>query len=113
VHLENIVRDAREPGRLRRFWAAALGAEPIPDDECSRLHLGGDAFLDLCFQPVPDAPSDDPRLHLDLLGGARRLDGAAGRPWVVYADPSGKRVLRARAVRRLTYGAGRRQKSPR
>ena len=103
MHLENIVWDAREPGRLRQFWAAALGADPIPDDDdCSRLHLGGGAFLDLCFQPVPDAPTDPTRLHLDLLGGSRQAAvvdellalgathadiGQGDVPWVVLADP--------------------------
>ena len=105
MHLENIVWDARDPQRLRRFWAAALGADPIPDDtDCSRLQLGGDVWLDLCFQPVPDAPVVGPRLHLDLLGGARQADvveellalgatradiGQGEVPWVVLADPEG------------------------
>jgi len=120
VRLENIVWDARDPGRLRRFWAAALGAEAIPDDDdCSRLRLDGDVWLDLCFQPVPDAPSDPPRLHLDLLGGARqavvvedlialgatRADiGQGDVPWVVLADPEGNPfcVMEERAEYRAT-----------
>ncbi|MFC5066111.1 VOC family protein [Actinomycetospora atypica] len=103
MHLENVVRDARDPELLGRFWAAALGADPF-DGACSRLHLGGGAWLDLCFQPVPDAPTDDPRLHLDLLGGHRQAAvveellalgathadiGQGDVPWVVLADPEG------------------------
>jgi Glyoxalase-like domain len=60
--------------------------------------------LDVCFQRVPDPPSGQPRLHLDLLGGARqtqeveRLLGLGARhldigqrdvPWVVLSDPEG------------------------
>jgi hypothetical protein len=75
VRLENIVWDARDPHRLGRFWAAALGARLItnePDVVEARLRSADDLFLDLCFQPVA-APSDSPsRLHLDLAGGARQ-----------------------------------------
>jgi Glyoxalase-like domain len=120
VHLENIVWDAREPGRLGRFWAAALGADVIPDDaDCSRLHVADDTWLDLCFQPVPDAPTDTPRLHLDLLGGSRQsavVDdllalgathadiGQGDVPWVVLADPEGNPfcVMEERAEYRAT-----------
>jgi hypothetical protein len=120
VHLENVVWDARDPERLRRFWAAALRADPIPDDaDCSRLRLGGDAWFDLCFQPVPDAPTDSPRLHLDLLGGPRQAAvvdellalgathadiGQGDVAWVVLADPEGNPfcVMEERAEYRAT-----------
>ena len=61
-------------------------------------------MLDLCFQRVPEPPFEPPRLHLDLLGGARQtqeverplgpgvrhLDiGQRDVPWVVLADPEG------------------------
>lgn len=61
-------------------------------------------MLDLCFQRVRELPSGAPRLHLDLLGGARRADevdrlvglgarrldiGQGEVPWVVLADPEG------------------------
>lgn len=99
--------DTREPDRLGRFWAAALGAEVItdePDGVEARLRLTDDAFLDLCFPRVA-APSTAPaRLHLDLAGGARAhevvqrlLDLGAERadigqvavPWTVLSDPEG------------------------
>ena len=107
MRLENIVWDARDPQRLGRFWASALGAETITDEPDlveARLHLGDDAFLDLCF-PRVDRPSTSPaRLHPDLSGGAhqqevvqRLLDlgaehadiGQGDVPWVVLADPEG------------------------
>ncbi|MGZ4593135.1 MAG: VOC family protein, partial [Actinomycetes bacterium] len=68
------------------------------------LTIEGGPVLDLCFQRVPEPPFEPPRLHLDLLGGARqtqeveRLLGLGARhldigqrevPWVVVADPEG------------------------
>jgi hypothetical protein len=122
VRLENIVWDARDPRRLGRFWMAALGAESLTDEPDlveARLHLGDDAFLDLCFPRVA-SPSPSPgRLHLDLSGGPRQqavvrrvLDLGAehadvGRgvvPRVVLADPEGNAfcVLEDRAADRDT-----------
>ena len=65
-------------------------------------------MLDLCFQRVPEPPpSEPPRLHIDLLGGAhqaeavdrllglgaRHLDiGQGDVPWVVLADPGAIRA---------------------
>ncbi len=107
MYLENLVFDAVAPQQLGRFWEAALGTERLTDEPAgfeTRLAFGDDAFLDLCFQRVPDAPSDAVRLHLDLLGGTRqaarvdellalgaqRLDiGQGDVPWVVLADPAG------------------------
>lgn len=108
MRLENIVWDARDPQRLGRFWAAALGAEVITDvDEGveARLIFADDFFLDLCFPHVSDPADGIPqRLHLDLVGGAeqdsvvaRLLDlgashadvGQGDVPWVVLADPEG------------------------
>jgi hypothetical protein len=84
-----------------------VGGERLTDEPGifeTRLAVEGGPVLDLCFQPVPDAPSAPPRLHLDLLGGARqaeeveRLLGLGARhvdigqrdvPWVVLADPEG------------------------
>lgn len=118
MHLENIVWDARDPGRLGRFWAAALGAELITDEPDlleARLVLDDDAFLDLCFPRVA-APSTSPaRLHLDLRGGARPREvverllslgaehtdiGQGDVPWTVLADPEGTAfcVLEERAA---------------
>ena len=107
MYLENLVIDAVEPQTLGRFWEAALGSERLTDEPGAfetRLAIEGGPALDLCFQQVPEPPSEPPRLHLDLsagshqgraverlLGlGARRLDvGQADVPWVVLADPEG------------------------
>jgi hypothetical protein len=104
MHLENLVFDALDPPRLGRFWEAALGAETLtdePDGFETRLHHAGGPDLDLCFQRVPEPPSEPLRLHLDLRGGdhhqdtvdrllglgARHLDiGQHDVPWVVLGD---------------------------
>ncbi|WP_088320122.1 VOC family protein [Kineosporia sp. R_H_3] len=107
MFLENLVVDAVDPGRVGRFWEAALGGETLTDEPEgfeTRLEVEGGPVLDVCFQRVPDLPSEQPRLHLDLLGraqqaqvvdrllglGARHLDiGQHDVPWVVLGDPEG------------------------
>jgi hypothetical protein len=107
MYLENLVIDAVEPQRLGRFWQGVVGSEPLTDEPGifeTRLTVEGGPVLDLCFQPVPELPSQSPRLHLDLAGGAdqarevERLLGLGARhldigqhdvPWVVLADPEG------------------------
>ena len=122
MRLENLVRDARDPQRLGRFWAAALGAEQITDEPDlveARLELGGASFLDLCFPRVPALSTSPARLHVDVAGGpqpdevvarllalgARRADVGQGRvPGVVLEDPEGGafRVVPGRGGRRGT-----------
>jgi hypothetical protein len=107
MYLENLVFDAVEPQRLGRFWEAVLGSERLtdePDAFETRLTIVDGPVIDLCFQRVPDPPSEPLRLHLDLLGGARQaqeverllelgarpLDiGQHDVPWVVLADVEG------------------------
>lgn len=107
MYLENLVFDAQEPQRMGRFWEAVVGGEQLTDayeGYETRLSIEGGPVLDLCFQRVPEAPTDPPRLHLDLLGGdrqaeeverllglgARHLDiGQRDVAWVVLADPGG------------------------
>jgi hypothetical protein len=107
MYLENLVFDAVEPQRLGRFWEAVVGGERLTDEPEgfeTRLTIEGGPVLDLCFQRVPERPSEPLRLHLDLLGGAgqagavdrllglgaRHLDiGQGDVPWVVLADPEG------------------------
>ena len=122
MYLENLVFDAVDPQRLGRFWEAVLGTERLTDEHEgyeTRLAVEGGPELDLCFQRVPgplsDALSEPPRLHVDLVGGARqaevveRLLGLGARhldigqgevPWVVLADPEGNPccVMEDRAV---------------
>ena len=107
MFLENVVTDAVDPQRLGRFWEAAVGGERLTDELAgyeTRLAVEGGPVLDLCFQRVPESKPAPPRLHLDLLGGARqsevveRLLGLGARhldigqgevPWVVLTDLEG------------------------
>jgi len=107
VRLENIVWSTPDPHRLGTFWAAAVGATVMADSADgfeARLTLSGQAFLDLCLQPVQHPADTPPRLHPDLAGGARQADvvgrlldlgarradiGQGDVPWVVLADPDG------------------------
>ncbi|HVX42386.1 MAG TPA: VOC family protein [Mycobacteriales bacterium] len=107
MYLENLVFDAVDPQRLGRFWEAVVGGRRLSDEPAgfeTRLVIEDGPVLDLCFQPVPEPPSEPLRLHLDLAGaarqravvdrtlelGAQRLDiGQGAVPWVVLADPEG------------------------
>lgn len=107
MYLENVIFDAVEPQRLGKFWEAVIGGERLTDEIDileTRLAIEGGPELDLCFQQVSDPPTSEPRLHLDLLGGAHQdsevdrllglgaqhLDiGQGDAPWVVLADPEG------------------------
>ncbi len=107
MYLENLVIDSVDPPRLGRFWEAVVGGETLtdaPDNFETRLTVEGGPALDLCFQPVPEPPTEPPRLHLDLAGGhrqteevdrllalgAQHLDSGQGDvPGVVLADPEG------------------------
>jgi len=107
MFLENLVFDAVDPQRLGRFWEAVVGGERLTDVPAgfeTRLAVDGGPVLDLCFQRVPDQPSEPLRLHLDLLGGAHQREvverltglgaqpldvGQGDAPWVVLADPEG------------------------
>jgi len=107
MYWENVVVDATQPQVLGRFWEAVVGGERLtdePDGYETRLAVEGGPMLDLCFQRVPDQPSEPVRLHLDLQGGARQREtvdrllglgaqhldiGQGDVPWVVLADPEG------------------------
>src|SRR5689334_3956138 len=101
MYLENLVMDAADPQHLGRFWEAVLGGERLtdePDAFETRLTIERGPVLDVCLQRVPEPASEPPRLHLDLLGGARQADvverllglgaqhldvGQGDVPWVV------------------------------
>jgi len=107
MHLENIALDARDPRRLGRFWEALLGGETLTETDDlveTRLALPDGPFLDLCLPRVADPRPEEPRLHLDVAGGARQAEvvdralalgarhldlGQGDVPWVVLADPEG------------------------
>ena len=82
--------DANDPVVLARFWAQALGYQPVPPTEPAttwhalyRGRLGEDAAFDdrlfdpaglrppIWFQQVPEAKAGKNRLHLDLYPTGR------------------------------------------
>jgi predicted enzyme related to lactoylglutathione lyase len=101
---EQVVVDSREPRRLGRWWAEALGWEITYDtaDEVE-IRRHADAVPGLLFVAVRDTKSGKNRLHIDLrpddqadevdrllLLGAERVDvGQADVSWVVLTDPEG------------------------
>ncbi|WP_150462491.1 VOC family protein [Nesterenkonia ebinurensis] len=107
MFLENLGFDAVDPQRLGKFWEAVVGGERLTDDDGiyeTRMTVDDGPVLDLCFQRVPEPPSEPLRFHLDLHGGADQaavvqrllnlgaspLDiGQGAVPWVVLADPEG------------------------
>lgn len=86
MYFENVVFDATDPQTTGRAREAELGTETLTDEEAgfeTRLSVPDGPELDLCFQRVPDEPTERPRLHLDVESGqltALRLESA---------DPSG------------------------
>ncbi|HEY0814986.1 MAG TPA: VOC family protein [Pseudonocardia sp.] len=106
MRLENIVWDARDPRRLGRFWAAAVGGEAItdePDIVEVRLRLRDQFFLDLCFPRVASPSTSPVRLHPALAGGtpyeesvqrlldlgAEHIPGRGDDCGISLADPEG------------------------
>ncbi|MEV6281151.1 VOC family protein [Kribbella sp. NPDC051770] len=104
-----LIVDCREPGRVARFWAEALGwvishaEDPewvVEPAEGSREDC---VVADLLFIKSSSAKVGKNRLHLDLRPddqaveiarlealGATRVDvGQGDQPWVVMADPEG------------------------
>jgi hypothetical protein len=82
--------DANDPTRLARFWARALGYQPVPPTEPEttwhalyRARLGEEAAFDdrlfdpaglrppIWFQQVPETKAGKNRLHLDLYPTGR------------------------------------------
>jgi len=98
--------DANDPARLARFWAQALGYQPVPPTEPEttwhahyRAQLGEEtAFNDRLFDPaglrppiwfqeVPETKAGKNRLHLDLYPTGR--DNAL--PWIGGSKSSRRR----------------------
>ena len=85
VYFENVVFDATDPQTTGRAWEAELGTETLTDEEAgfeTRLSVPDGPELDLCFQRVPDEPTERPRLHLDVQAGELMA------LWLESADPA-------------------------
>jgi glyoxalase superfamily protein len=110
---ESLTVDARDPARLARWWAEALGYQVIIDrpDEVE-IRQSPDRLPGLVFVPAPEDRQVKNRLHLDLRPtdqeaeierlvdmGARHVDvGQGDGDWIMLADPEGNEfcVLRQR-----------------
>ena len=111
---ESLTVDARDPARLARWWAEALGYQV--DHATSRTRWRSarppDRLPGIVFVPVADGKERKNRLHIDLRPadqeaeverlvdmGARHVDvGQGDVEWTVLADPEGNEfcVLRER-----------------
>jgi catechol 2,3-dioxygenase-like lactoylglutathione lyase family enzyme len=112
--------DTRDPDRLARFWAEALGWRRTyeePDEVVLEPPEGSPqdgVAPDLLFLKVPEEKVGKNRLHLDLRPddqaaeverlaglGARRVSVGQGSDvsWVVLADPDGNEFCVLRALR--------------
>jgi predicted enzyme related to lactoylglutathione lyase len=112
IRWDNLVVDARDPARLARWWAEALGFQ-ITHQKSDEVEIRRTPDAPgLIFVPVTEAKQVKNRLHLDLRPddreaeverlvdmGTRHVD--VGQPadatWIVLADPEGNEfcVLRA------------------
>lgn len=124
--IHTVVIDCRDPHRLARFWAGALGYQPSKggedwDDLRSEAEAGEldwvrltGAGVAVAFQRVPEPKAVKNRVHLDLASideeseasrlevlGATRLRRSEDPDdvFVVLADPEGNEfcVVRAEA----------------
>ncbi|MFJ6199371.1 VOC family protein [Micromonospora sp. NPDC092111] len=103
--------DARDPGRLARWWAEALGYQVVAEQpDQVEIRAAVDRLPGIVFVPVAAAKEATNRLRLDLRPadpeaeverlvdmGARSVDaGRADAGSTVLADPEGNefRVLR-------------------
>ncbi len=112
--------DTRDPDRLARFWAEALGWRRTyeePEEVVLEPPEGSPqdgVAPDLLFLKVPEEKVGKNRLHLDLRPddqaaeverlaglGARRVSVGQGSDvsWVVLADPDGNEFCVLRALR--------------
>ena len=87
MQLENLVVDSLDPQRLGRYWEAEVGGEQLTDapgiyeTRSSVAGVEDGPWLDLCFQQVPDAATEPPRLHLVLGDGAGQHEDPEGYPY--------------------------------
>ena len=105
-----LVVDCRDPGRVARFWAEALGWVISQDEDTEWVVEPPEGtredcvVADLLFIKVPEPKAVKNRLHLDLRPddqaaevarleelGAHRVDVGQedDAVWIVMADPEG------------------------
>jgi predicted enzyme related to lactoylglutathione lyase len=112
TRLVHLALDAADPGRLARFWAAALRWEVAAEgDDVATVwprsyRYPDPVALPLVILAVPEAKTGKNRVHLDLatesaahqaaeverllgLGAVRADIGQGDVPWEVMADPEG------------------------
>jgi hypothetical protein len=120
TRLVHLIVDAQDPASLARFWAAALGWEPVvtsPDSDPEEVvdvwppgySYPDPAAVPLVFVPVPGSKTGKNPVHLDLastspshqaqlvarlrdLGARPAQIGQGDVPWVVLADPEGNEL---------------------
>ncbi|MEU1587441.1 VOC family protein [Micromonospora sp. NPDC005710] len=101
---DSLVVDARDPARLARWWAEALGYQVVTEkpDEVE-IRQSADRLPGLVFVPATDGKERKNRLHIDLRPanreaeverlvdmGARHVDiGQGEADWTVLSDPEG------------------------
>jgi predicted enzyme related to lactoylglutathione lyase len=108
LRMGEVTFDARDAGRLARFWADALGWDVLPGASEFVATVGGprrqtDA-LPILFVQVPEDKTGKNRIHLDLQADDARAEvarlvglGASvlherfewGHFWVTLQDPEG------------------------
>ncbi|MFY1617130.1 VOC family protein [Micromonospora sp. WMMD736] len=109
---ESLTVDARDPARLARWWAEALGYRIVSEKPSGVEIRQSDRSPAIFFGPVTEGKVRKNRLHLDLRPadqeaeverlvdmGARHVDiGQGDVEWTVLADPEGNEfcVLPAR-----------------
>jgi Glyoxalase-like domain len=102
---ENLVVDARDPGRLARWWAEALDYRIVTEEPDEvEIRRTPDTLPGLIFVPVPEGKQIKNRLHIDLRPadreaeverlvdmGARHADVGQSHEesWTVLVDPEG------------------------
>jgi predicted enzyme related to lactoylglutathione lyase len=108
TRLVHLALDAADPGRLARFWAAALRWEVAAAANVwpQGYRYPDPAALPLVFLAVTEAKTGKNRVHLDLatesaahqeaeverllgLGAVRADVGQGSVSWTVLADPEG------------------------
>lgn len=115
-----VTYDARDAGRVARFWAAALGWEVGPGASEYVATVGGPDLppqsLPMLFVQVPEERAGKNRVHLDLVADDMAAEvvrlvelGATvvheksewGHSWITLQDPEGNEFCVASSAQEL------------